>query len=113
MGVTYLGSDVAIVTLAGEHELSANGLLARQLAQLVRTGERVIVDLSALENVDASMIDTLVQADALARERGLTLTLQLGVETPPAGGLELTRIRQCLPFASSREEAVSIARSNG
>jgi len=110
--VTRFGGSVVVVTLYGEHDLSTKAELAEQLEQLVRADERVIVDLSEVEYIDSTVIDNLVQADALARECGLRLTLQVG--TARLGRvLELIRMRDYLLCASSREEAIELARSSG
>jgi anti-anti-sigma factor len=110
--VSRCGTDVVIVTLHGEHDLSTKAELAEQLERLVRGDERVIVDLSEVEYIDSTVIDRLVQADALAREHGLRLTLQVGTANL-ARVLELIRMRDYLPCASSREEAIALARSGG
>jgi anti-anti-sigma factor len=109
---SYHGSDLAIVTLLGEHDLSTKAELSVQLEQLVRTGERVIVDLSEAEYVGSAVVETLVRVDAPARQRGLRLTLQVGRAATVDRVVEVTGLRELLPIADSRQEAIRLARSS-
>jgi anti-anti-sigma factor len=107
--VTRLEGDIAVVSLYGEHDLATKAELADLLEQLVRAGERVIVDLSEVEYVDSSALNNFVQADRLAQTRGLRLTVQIGSAANVATLLDVTGLRDYLPIAGSREEAILLA----
>jgi hypothetical protein len=59
------------------------------------------------------VLNNLVQADAPARQRDLRLTLKVSARSNVAKVLEVTRTRDYLPCAGSRQEASHIARSSG
>jgi anti-anti-sigma factor len=109
--VSYHDTDIAIVSLYGEHDLAANGQLVRTLRSLVRSGDQVIVDLSEVEFIDSSVLNNLVMTDRLARQRGSTLTLQVATAAIVHTALEVTGMLKLLACASTREEAISVARN--
>jgi anti-anti-sigma factor len=111
--VDRVAGGVAVITLYGEHDLGSKAELDQKLALLVGAGERVIVDLSEVEYVDSSALNSVVHAAALARQEGLRLTLQFDPESKVARLLEITSLRDHLPCADSREEAIRIVRSSG
>jgi anti-anti-sigma factor len=111
--VSRVEEDIVTVTLYGEHDPSTKTELAEQLEQLVRADGRVIVDLSQAEFVHSTVLANLVEADALARQGGRRLTLQVGTAAIVAKVLEITRLGDYLPCAGAREEAIRIARSSG
>jgi anti-anti-sigma factor len=111
--ISHAGSDVVIVRLYGDHDLGTRAALAELLEQLMHADKRVIVDLSEVGYVDSSMLHNLVHTDALARERGRRLTLQVGTAAIFAKVLEITGLRDHLLCADSRQEAIRIARSSG
>jgi anti-anti-sigma factor len=105
-------ADIAVVSLFGEHDLSTQAELDEKLEQLVGAGKPIIVDLSQARYVDSSVLGSVVRADALARRLGLRLTLQFAPGSIVARLLEITSLRDHVPCADSRDEAVRIARSN-
>jgi len=106
------GSDIVVVTLYGEHDLSTATELAEQLEQLVDAGERVVVDLSKVDYIDSSVLNNLVRANARARTHGLRLTLQIGTAAVVGRIVEITGLRDLLPIADLRDEAIRIARTS-
>jgi anti-anti-sigma regulatory factor len=72
-----------------------------------------MVDLSQVEFVDSFILNTLLAGDQFASQRGRRLTLQVGTAASVATLLELTRFCDYMPCASSREEAIRLARSAG
>jgi anti-sigma B factor antagonist len=110
--VSWCGTDIAILTLHGEHDLATAPALAEELRRTIRAGELTIVDLSRAQFIDSSVVNNLYAAERLARERGLTLTLQLGTESVVQRALEITGLLEQVHCASSREEAIAHARSS-
>ena len=115
--VSWYDTDIAFVTLYGEHDLSTNGDLAKQLQMLVRAGESVIVDLSVVEFVDSTVLNTLIATDQMTWERGSTLTLLCDGGPIARRLLEVSGLTDYLICVGSREEAIQAARrlqvSNG
>jgi anti-anti-sigma factor len=107
-----IGGGVVVVSLYGEHDLSSKDALDEKLESLVGAGERVIVDLSPVGYVDSAALNSIVHADALARQHGLRLTLQFAPASIVARLLALTSLRDHLACADSRDEAIRIARSS-
>jgi anti-anti-sigma factor len=102
--------DITVLKLVGEHDLSSKKALAERLQKPVCAGERVIVDLSETEFIDCSVLTSLIEADRLARRRGLGVALQLKPSTGVARVLEMAGLTRRLFWAASREEAARLAR---
>jgi anti-anti-sigma factor len=109
--VSWYETDIAVVTLRGEHDLGTSAELAKELRSLVRVGEHVIVDLSEVDFIDSSVLHNLVAADRMARDRGLTFTLQAATSPIVQKTLEITGLLERLQCASSREDAIRTARN--
>lgn len=111
--VAWSDTDVAIVTLVGEHDLATTDALAESLGSLLRAGHQLVVDLSEAEFIDSSVLNALIEADGFARERGSSLVLQLGTTSVVRRAIETSGILRHLRSASSRAEAITAARSKG
>ncbi len=72
-------ADVLILSLRGELDLATSALLQRELdaAEAARP-VRLVVDLSGLEFIDSSGLNTLVQARERASQNGHQLSLMQG-----------------------------------
>jgi anti-sigma B factor antagonist len=108
--VSWHDTDIAFVTLYGEHDLTTSEQLAKELRTLVRSGEAVIVDLSEVEFIDSSVLNTLITTDRMAHERGSTLTLLLNTAPIVRRLVEISGLTDHLSCAGSREEAIQAAR---
>ena len=108
--VSRLGTDLALVTLYGEHDLATNGELVDELRTLVRAGDSVIVDLSQVDFIDSTVLNTLIATHQKTWERGSTLTLQCGTAPVIRRLLEITSLTDHLTCVGSREEAIQAAR---
>ncbi len=80
--VTWHDTDIAIVSLVGEHDLSTSDELLNQLESLVRGREAVIVDLSAAEFIDSSVLNSLVRVSKLAQPGSRSGARALGIQQP-------------------------------
>jgi anti-anti-sigma factor len=75
-GTGYLLPPAVVLTVAGEVDIATWPKLVRQLHTLLDAGERkVVVDMSAVEFIDASGIGALVGAACIARDAGGTIAL--------------------------------------
>ena len=110
--VSWYDADVAIVTLVGEHDLATSKTLWDELERVVRAREAVIVDLSEAEFIDSSVLSTLLNADRLACQRGLCVTLQLATARPVERILEVSGLDSRFGIARSRQEAIAAARGS-
>jgi anti-sigma B factor antagonist len=109
--VSYHDTDVAIVTLHGEHDLSSKEPLRQTLRSLLRSGEQIVVDLSVVEFIDSSVLNNLVTASKLAQERRSSLTLQIGTTPVVWRVLEVSGLLNRLPCFPTRDDAIQAARN--
>jgi anti-anti-sigma factor len=104
VSVEYVGDDVAVIRLVGEHDLaSAPDLRERLESEAV--ARRVVVDVSDTEFLDSSTINALFQHH---EQHGLVL--QFGSASVVRRALYITRLLEVVPLAETREEAVRLAR---
>ncbi len=96
----------AVVELTGEHDLDSKYSLRELLTELVESNDLVVVDLSDAEFIDSSIIQNLVNADRLARERGSRVRIQLHTAAIVERALEITGIFDFLDCVSDRETAL-------
>lgn len=96
----------AVVTFTGEHDLATKDAVEALLGSLIEESDHVVVDVSAAEFVDSSMIHILFKADRAARLRGSTFRLQIGTAPIVRKALELGGLLEQLDCASTREEAL-------
>ena len=90
-----LDEDRAVVRLRGEHESYSADRLARHLDSLLAEGLSIVVDLTATEFVDSTVIGVLLAARRRAEGRHLTFVLVLGYRTgwPVHRLLDVTGLR--------------------
>jgi len=69
--------DAALVVLGGEHDLYSAVELQRMFDDSLAVNEHLIVDLSATEFIDSTIVGVLMQAakNAAARDRRFTVVL--------------------------------------
>jgi anti-sigma B factor antagonist len=89
----------AVLSPAGELDLDTAGALERSLADLVESTDRpvVLVDLAAVDFIDASCITVIVRARAAARSRRKALYVQ-GLRGVPAQVFDALGLRATLVF---------------
>jgi anti-anti-sigma factor len=109
--VTYYDTDIAIVALHGEHDLATHDELRQVFQSLLRSGELVVVDLSQADFIDSSVLNNLLRATNEARERGLSVTVQLATTPNIRRVFEVTGLLDRLPCVSTREEAIQLSRA--
>ena len=108
--VSWFDTDITVVKLVGQHDLKDKQELAETLQKPALRGELVLVDLSETEFIDCSVLTSLVEADRLARTRGLRVALQLKPDSDVARVLELAGLTRRLLWAASRQKAATLTR---
>jgi anti-sigma B factor antagonist len=99
-------SDVAVLVISGEHDLSTAAALRTQLDELLADGQPVIVDLSPTTFVDSSILGVVLDARRRAGEAGLGFAVAQADGTDAVRRvLEITGLRDELPVHKSREAA--------
>jgi anti-anti-sigma factor len=102
---TTLSGETALVTLAGELDLSGAGILEQELGRLTdeESPAEVVIDLRGLEFMDSSGLRLVVMADSRAREAGRRLLLVPGAPTVQRV-FEITRMNERLTFVDGPAE---------
>jgi stage II sporulation protein AA (anti-sigma F factor antagonist) len=98
-----------LLRLEGELDLAAaDGFRERVEAALAGGVRHVVLDMADARFIDSSMLKELLRANTATHAAGGRLVL---TEVQPAVErlLELTRVREILSFAASREEALGRA----
>jgi anti-sigma B factor antagonist len=80
--IRALQPDVALVVLAGEHDLYSGNELRQSFEQCLARCDHLIVDLSAAEFIDSTIIHVLLQTMRSATELDRKFNVVLG--TAPA-----------------------------
>jgi anti-sigma B factor antagonist len=96
----------AVVELTGEHDLVTKDALRELLASLIAENDLVVVDLSAAEFIDSSVLHNLALADRLALEHGSHFRLQCDTEPIVRTALEISGLLSHLECVSDRESAL-------
>ena len=95
---TTLTDGIALVTLAGELDLSGAAILEEELARLAEEDAgTVVIDLRGLDFMDSSGLRLVVMTDSRVRDVGRRLLLVPGAE-PVHRVFEITRMNEKLTF---------------
>jgi anti-anti-sigma factor len=98
-----------LLRLIGELDLAASDGFRERVETAVAAGVRnVVLDMADARFIDSSMLKELLRANTATREAGGRLVLT-DVQPPVERLLDLTRVREILIFAASREEALGRA----
>ena len=109
--VGWHDTDIAIVSLVGEHDLSNSDKFTTHLEREISSGQAVIVDLSQCEFIDSTILAALVKADRLAQTNRMRLTIQMGGANAVQRIFEISGLDTHLLITGSREEAIQAART--
>jgi anti-anti-sigma factor len=101
--------DTAVVVLTGEHDVSTSPRLESLLASLLAENSVVVADLSEVEFLDSSVINSLVEAtrSASAQRHACAFRLQIGSEAIVHRILEITGVLDLLECAPTRDLALA------
>src|SRR5690242_14153540 len=109
---TSLGSPpVAVVALAGDHDVSTHSRLERELLPLVVAGEPVVVDLTELGFAESATLGILVMAAQAADPGKFAVVASRG--TPAARLLDLIDAQAIFRIFPTRDLAVEWCRHGG
>ncbi len=112
IALDHIEPGVAVITFSGEHDLNTAPVLRKRLARALEQGDRVVVDLSGAAFVDSSILGAVLDARREAGERGVGFAIAISNGARPVERvLDVTGLRSALPVHSSREDAVTAARS--
>ena len=75
--ITWPEPDVALVTLAGEQDMGSAPLIESAATDALRMCSHLVIDLSAVQFIDSSIINLLVQTKREADGRGCDFNLVL------------------------------------
>jgi anti-sigma B factor antagonist len=96
---------VTVASLSGEVDLESSPRARELLLGLVRSGRRVLVDLSAVAYIDSSGVASLIEAFQLARRSGTGFALV--APTPSAlRVLELARLDRVFTIHATLADAL-------
>jgi len=98
-----------LLRLVGELDLAASGGFRERVEQSLAAGVRnVVLDMAEARFIDSSMLKELLRANTATRDAGGRLVLT-AVQPAVERLLDLTRVRELLDFAPSREDALGRA----
>lgn len=98
-----------LLRLVGELDLAASDGFRERVETALAAGARnVVLDMADARFIDSSMLKELLRANTATREGGGQLVLT-DVQPAVERLLDLTRVREILVFAASRDEALGRA----
>jgi anti-anti-sigma factor len=102
-------ADVALVVLAGEHDLYSGEELRQSFELCLARCHHLIVDLTAAEFIDSTIIHVLLQTMRSATELDRKFNVVLGTAPAPAVEriLEVTGVSQLLGVVPTVEQALA------
>jgi anti-sigma B factor antagonist len=106
--LTWYGTEIAVLELRGEHDLTSKEELETTLRQALLGGELLIVDLTEAEFIDSSVLNNLMGVERLAQERGRRVALQVDPSSSIARVLEIAGLTEHFPCAASRQHAATL-----
>jgi anti-sigma B factor antagonist len=97
----------AVVVLSGDHDIAHAEELDQLLATLVAENEVVVVDLSAAQFIDSSVINALVRAKNAATGARRAFRVQVGTQAIVQRALAVSGVLEFLEAVATREEALA------
>jgi anti-anti-sigma factor len=105
--VRWHEKGVAVVSLAGEHDLGNADALSTLLVETLETSDHLIVDVSDVEFIDSSIINALVLTRRRAETERRRFNLVLGTSEIVERVLVITDVLPYLNRTHSLEEALA------
>jgi len=112
ISVTLLDPEVAVVKLAGEHDVFSSTRLENELAVLLDEGRRVVVDLRDASFIDSQTLSVLLGGRHRCEQEslGFALVLSLDRYTQVHRLLDLTHLRRTFVVFPTIERAAEAVR---
>jgi anti-anti-sigma factor len=104
---------VRVVGLRGSHDMVTAHELEEVLKDALRSGDGVVLDLSETTFLDSTVLHALVAAARLGQLAKREVVLQFGTFEPIRRIFEITRLLELFDCASTREQALALARADG
>jgi anti-anti-sigma factor len=98
---------VAVVELAGDHDLSTQRDLDDLLFKLIRSQNLVVVDISNVTFIDSSFIHGLLVANEEATTQGKTFRVQMGTTRIVERAIQISHIADRIEFVETRDDALA------
>lgn len=99
--------EVALVVLAGEHDLHSGDELRQEFEQALASSEHLIVDLSDAEFIDSTIIAVLLQTMRSAAELDRKFNVVLGTAPAVERILDVTGVIPLLGVVPTVERALA------
>jgi anti-sigma B factor antagonist len=111
--VEQTDTGVAVVVLAGEHDLYTAPAIAERISGVLQEGAPLVVDLTPATFIDSSVLRVLLEARRDADERGLGFAVALaeGEATTVRRMLDVTGLIEVFPVLPARKDALKLAAS--
>ena len=100
-------ADVAVVTAAGELDVSNAGRLREEIEHVLERRRDLILDVSEVTSLDSSVLGALLEAHRSANARARRVVLQVGEAHIVDRILALTGVDRVIPRAQTRADALS------
>jgi len=94
-----------ILQLEGEVDLSCSPQARKEIMDILKTGQHLLVDLSAVTYIDSSGVASLVEGYQIAKKKKLKFGL-VGVSQAALGVLVLARLDKVFPIHASVAERI-------
>jgi anti-anti-sigma factor len=107
--IERVGTDVAVVRLLGEHDLSTAGEARARIEDLYEEERNVVVDMTDAEFIDSAIIHVLLDGRSELVARGRRLVVQVGTTAIVRRSLEIAGVLESIPTARDREQALTLA----
>lgn len=102
---TRTESGYTILELEGEVDLSCSPAARKEILDILKTGQHLLVDLSAVSYIDSSGVASLVEGYQVAKKKKLKFGL-IGVSQSALGVLVLARLDKVFPIHATVAERV-------
>jgi anti-sigma B factor antagonist len=112
IGLERQNSGVVVVSLTGEHDLTTAPALRERIEGVAAEGTGLLIDLSAAEFIDSSIIGVILEAQRQADEAGTGFAAALeGGDAAVRRVLEVTGLDTNMPVHTSMDQALAHART--
>ena len=105
--VTWPETDVALVVLAGEQDMGSAPVIEGAVSDALRTCSHLVIDLSAVQFVDSSIISLLIRMRREAADRGCDFNLVVQEGQPIERTLEICGVLPELNRVPTRDAAMA------
>jgi anti-sigma B factor antagonist len=111
--VEMTDAGVAVVELAGEHDLYTAPVLRDRISGVLEDGTALVIDLTPSTFIDSSVLRVLLEARREAEERVVGFAVALGDGGAPGVRrmLEVTGLIGLFPVLPARKDALRLAAS--